>query len=492
MNITHLLNLSSMFIILCIITFFVTRSILNNDNKTLFSQKNQALKNVFIENIERFGFSIALDSNFNSNNSKIDSIITPFKLENEMLVLVYDYNSSLLAKNNADSIQYSVHKLPWGLDEEDNKTIKIDMKNQLIIQQLNLPGKKMVLLIVEKYYESNISVLHKLKNLFVLYFFLFLIFSFSILIYNNRLMIPLSDILKSYGLNSNFKIVKSKKGNDLELIGKYINSLENQIVMYDKKVEQLSQSRLNLENDLNMAKKIQNNLLPNLIQFKKWEKNFELYAHSESAYDIGGDFYDCFMIDNKHLLIAVADVSGKGIAAALYMTFAHSVLHSISDSELPINQLVEKLNDKLIAENVSEMFITIFIGIMNIETGNFDYCNAAHCYPILIKGEGGITELSASHGIPLGIFPNRTYESSSIVLSEGDQIVVFTDGLTDTTDENGLKYTTDVLRYNLLGAWFSSAKDIVVHIAKSINLFSGNTKPVDDLTILTLKYLGKK
>jgi hypothetical protein len=77
MNITHLLNLSSMFIILCIITFFVTRSILNNDNKTLFSQKNQALKNVFIENIERFGFSIALDSNFNSNNSKIDSIITP-------------------------------------------------------------------------------------------------------------------------------------------------------------------------------------------------------------------------------------------------------------------------------------------------------------------------------------------------------------------------------------------------------------------------------
>jgi sigma-B regulation protein RsbU (phosphoserine phosphatase) len=121
------------------------------------------------------------------------------------------------------------------------------------------------------------------------------------------------------------------------------------------------------------------------------------------------------------------------------------------------------------------MFVTVFLGILNINNGDFQYCNAAHNYPIKIHNEGRLEKLQTLMEF-LGIYPNRKYSDTTIKLNSGDQIFIYTDGLTDTTDENGLKYTVDVLKYNLMGRGFLTQK-VVEKINKSVINFRGNIKP---------------
>jgi phosphoserine phosphatase RsbU/P len=172
----------------------------------------------------------------------------------------------------------------------------------------------------------------------------------------------------------------------------------------------------------------------------------------------------------------------------LYMIFTLTLLRSISKPGLSVTDIIETLNNKLIEENISDMFVTIFMGILNTKTGEFIYCNAAHSYPCIITSEGDVLELSESHGIPIGIYPDRNYQYSTLFLKDGDQIFIYTDGLTDTIDENGLKYSVDVLKYNLMGTWFFSPNEVVEKIKNSVEHFRGKSRQVDDLTIIDLKY----
>ena len=146
----------------------------------------------------------------------------------------------------------------------------------------------------------------------------------------------------------------------------------------------MSKSSSGIENDLKIAKKLQHNLLPTLSSNLRDRKEFELYAFTESLYEIGGDFYDYFLVDDQNLLVAVADVSGKGIPASLIMIYTHTLLRSISETGLRASEIISALNNKLIEENISDMFVTVFLGILNINTGDFQYCNAAHNYPLII------------------------------------------------------------------------------------------------------------
>jgi sigma-B regulation protein RsbU (phosphoserine phosphatase) len=309
---------------------------------------------------------------------------------------------------------------------------------------------------------------------------------------NFKLTHSFNELINSIKNSNYLKSAISEKDNETEIIRKYIGILENQIVFYEKKNEKITLTNLNLENDLKLAKKLQRNLLPSITPTDTNHKEFELCAYSESAFDIGGDLYDYFLVDEEHLFIAVADVAGKGIPASLYMIYTHTLLRSITKPGNSVSYIIETLNNKLIEENISDMFVTIFMGILNITNGELIYCNSAHNFPYLITGKGDVIELSETHGIPIGIYPDRKYLSSAINLMDGDQIFIYTDGLTDTIDENGLKFSVDVLKYNLMGTWFFSAFEVVEKIKNSIKNFRGNSSPVDDLTILNLKFTPER
>ena len=276
--------------------------------------------------------------------------------------------------------------------------------------------------------------------------------------------------------------------NEAVLIPKSFDILENRLSLYEKNLEKITSKSQLLEKDLKIAQKLQRNLLPTLMPSLSERKEFSLYAISDSVFDIGGDLFDYFLIDDNHLLVAVADVSGKGIPASLFMIYTHTLLRSIPTPEMNASKIIENLNNKLIEENISDMFVTIFLGILNLSNGVLQYCNAAHCAPLIIGKEGTITEISDIHGIPVGIYPNKKYEQSMINLREEDQLFIFTDGLIDTIDENGLKYSIEVLKYNLMGTWFLNSKEVVEKIKNSIANFRGNIAPEDDLTIMDLKY----
>jgi phosphoserine phosphatase RsbU/P len=316
----------------------------------------------------------------------------------------------------------------------------------------------------------------------------FLLTILFVLLTNFKLTHSLYELTDSIKNDSSLKSAVSEKDNEIEIIRKYIGNLENQIIINEKKNEKITLTNLTLENDLKLAKKLQRNLLPSITPTDTNHKEFELCAYSESAFDIGGDLYDYFLIDDDHLFIAVADVAGKGIPASLYMIYTHTLLRSITEPGLSVSYIIESLNNKLIEENISDMFVTIFIGILNITSGELVYCNSAHNFPFLITGKGDVIELSETHGIPIGIYPDRKYLSSTVNLLDGDQIFIYTDGLTDTIDENGLKFSVDVLKYNLMGTWFFSALEVVEKIKNSVKQFRGNLHPVDDLTILNIKY----
>lgn len=303
-----------------------------------------------------------------------------------------------------------------------------------------------------------------------------------------RLTKSITDIVQNIKTSKYLNIDTIAYKNEVTLIAKSFDLLNNRLKLYEQNIEKITTESQLLEKDMKIAQKLQKNLLPTLIPSISNRKEFDLFAISDSVYEIGGDLYDYFLIDENHLLIAVADVSGKGIPASLFMIYTHTLLRSIPTPEMSVSKIIENLNNKLIEENISDMFVTIFLGILNLSSGEFQYCNAAHCAPLIIDKEGSITEIIDIHGIPVGIYPNKKYLESKVLLKDEDQIFIFTDGLTDTIDENGLKYTIEVLKYNMMGTWFLNPKEVVEKIKRSVTNFRGNIDPEDDLTILDLKY----
>lgn len=368
------------------------------------------------------------------------------------------------------------------------------MKNKRLIARLNYVhithfGFIFVLLTVAFYLlESHLT----LKLILPCLLLAFLLTVILVMLTNFKLTHTINELIQSLENNKYLKSLTLENDNEIEIVRKYVGILENKIIFYEKENEKLSSTRFNLENDLKLARKLQRNLLPTVNPTFTGHQEFEIYAYSESTFEIGGDLYDYYLVDDEHLIIAVADVAGKGIAASLYMIFTLTLLRLISKPRLSVNDIIETLNNKLIEENISDMFVTIFMGILNTKTGEFNYCNAAHSFPCLITVNGDVLELSESHGIPIGIYPERKYNSSTISLNNGDQVFIYTDGLTDTIDENSLKYSVDVLKYNLMGTWFDDTKEVVEKIRKSVEDFRGKSRPVDDLTILNLKYTPGK
>jgi phosphoserine phosphatase RsbU/P len=271
-------------------------------------------------------------------------------------------------------------------------------------------------------------------------------------------------------------------------IQRYIDSIQNQLDFYVKNLEKSKSEHQKFERDMEIARKLQSNILPRNVPEIICRTEFSIDAISEAAFELGGDFYDYFLLDNRHLVFVIGDIAGKGIPASLYMIFTHTLLRSIVVPGCSVAEIAGRLNKRLIEESVSDLFITMIIGMMDTSDGTIEYCNAAHNYPLIIRSNGEIEELTDTHGIPLGIYANKEFSSSKIQLSHNDQLFIYTDGLVDLKDENNMSFSVDVLRYNLMGAWFMEPEQVISKIQHDVKSFRGNVDPADDLTMLILKY----
>ncbi len=245
------------------------------------------------------------------------------------------------------------------------------------------------------------------------------------------------------------------------------------------------------ESELMVASKIQENSLPSIFPPFPDRPEIDIYASMTPAKEVGGDFYDFFMIDRDHLAIVIADVSGKGIPAALFMMVAKTLIkNQTMMGTIDPGEIFEKVNDQLCEGNRAEMFVTAFLGILSLSTGTLSYCNAGHEYPALKRTDGVFEIIRERHFPPLATMEDLAYRSKELLLNPGDILFVYTDGVTEATNSHkelfGLERMLDALNKATVGV----PEVIDVCVRQDIMAFVGDAEQFDDITMLSFKYNG--
>lgn len=246
-----------------------------------------------------------------------------------------------------------------------------------------------------------------------------------------------------------------------------------------------------LDKELLLARQIQSAALPSVFPPFPNCKEIDIYADMTPAKYVGGDFYDFFFISENKLAFLVADVAGKGIPAALFMMTAKVLLKSIALQGQGLKEVFETANAHLCESNTSRMFVTVWMGLLDITNGELQYVNAGHNAPILIQG--GVNQyLKGRTGFVLAGLNNMKYETKTVVLAPGDRILLYTDGVTEAKDKNNRFYGEKRLSELVDQVKDGSAEEICKAVKEDVNAFAANCEQADDITVLTVCYNGSE
>ena len=243
-----------------------------------------------------------------------------------------------------------------------------------------------------------------------------------------------------------------------------------------------------IEQELTLARTIQSSALPKVFSFPERDE-FELFASMKPAKEVGGDFYDFFFVDRDKLALVIADVSGKGIPAALFMMRSKTAIRSFAEAGGTPEEILAKTNDTLCEGNDAEMFVTAWIGIIDLTTGLMQCANAGHEYPVIRHAGEKYELIKDKHSLALAAMPGVKAKPYEIQLQKGDRIFVYTDGVPEAINENEQQYGTDRMLETLNAAMDKSITDTLPIISESINSFKGEAEQFDDITMLGFEYL---
>ena len=243
-----------------------------------------------------------------------------------------------------------------------------------------------------------------------------------------------------------------------------------------------------IENDLATAGEIQKAILPcKFPPFKELENSLDIYASMTPAKEIGGDFYDFFRIDNDRIGFVMADVSGKGIPAALFMAVSNTLLRSVAMVSETTNECLDEVNRLLCKASVNSMFVTILYGILNHKTGDIDFTNAGHNPTYVLRDNGTVENVKQHTNFVAGGIEGFKYQNDSTHLDPGDAIVLYTDGVTEAFNEKNEAFGDDGLVDSLSELYHEDSKTIIEELHNDLNEFIGETTQFDDITMLVIK-----
>ncbi|WP_308777087.1 SpoIIE family protein phosphatase [uncultured Bacteroides sp.] len=245
-----------------------------------------------------------------------------------------------------------------------------------------------------------------------------------------------------------------------------------------------------IKGDLAVAGEIQQAILPSKFPpFPDLVDKVDIFASMTPAKDVGGDFYDFFQIDADRIGFVIADVSGKGIPAALFMAVSRTLIRSTGLRGIPSNECISYANRLLCNESLDAMFVTVFYGIYTISTGVIDYTNAGHNPPYLLRRNNVVEALPLSQNFIVGVFDDFVYTNSTLTLEPGDALILYTDGVTEAFNEEKQQFGEKGLEKTLKSVPGADSKEIIEAIKEDVTDFSGNEPQSDDITILSLKRL---
>ena len=253
-----------------------------------------------------------------------------------------------------------------------------------------------------------------------------------------------------------------------------------------------SRQREVAENELKLATAIQETILPRKFPPYPDRKEFEIHASMDPAKEVGGDFYDFFMIDDDHLAMVIADVSGKGIPASLFMMVSKTLIktQTLANSSSTPSEILGRVNAQLCENNVLEMFVTVWIGILTISTGDLVYANAGHEYPALRHEGEEFALLKEKHSPPLGVMDGIRFREGAMKLRKGDILYVYTDGVPEAADNSQELLGTDRMIEILSKVKTDDPMEIDRIVREKIDVFTNGAAQFDDITMLCLRYEG--
>lgn len=275
---------------------------------------------------------------------------------------------------------------------------------------------------------------------------------------------------------------------ELEELNNSIFYLEQSVLSEQKELEQINRQKGKIDAELTIAREIQKGVLPEHFPQDADRDVTDVYAFNEPAREVGGDFYDFFLIDPTHLGLVIGDVSDKGIPAALFMMVSKLLIKEYAMKGLSPEIVLEQVNDRLFSFNRAEMFVTIWIGILDTETGILKTANGGHEYPIFRLGDEPFDYFHDKHGMAVAGMKRSKYTLHEIQMKPGDALFVYSDGAVDARNKDGDGFGVSRLLESVNRANTETATKLVHAVKKDVEEYSADTEPFDDITMLAMIY----
>ena len=266
-----------------------------------------------------------------------------------------------------------------------------------------------------------------------------------------------------------------------------IDRMEEQVQDYVDNLTKITAERERISTEMTLATRIQEAMLPSTFPAFPDRTDFDIYASMDPAREVGGDFYDYFLIDGDHLCLEIADVSGKGVPAALFMMASKIILANNAMMNLSPAEIIGRTNAAICSNNREEMFVTVWLGILELSTGKLRAVNAGHEYPAVRKPDGCFELLKDRHGFVVGGFEDEVYEEYELTLEPGAKLFVYTDGVAEAMDRERNQFGTDRMLEALNKDPAASPEQLLKNVRASVDAFVKEAEQFDDLTMLCLE-----
>ena len=371
-------------------------------------------------------------------------------------------------------------KVKWILNQIDNNT-SVNATGWRVVCHVPLHDDTILVQVV-----TAISI--------IMLTLLFFIIILSIVITVNWQLSPLGRIAEATDAiaqgNFNTKLPKVKGHSDISHLRDSFVSMQNELAKYIDDLRSTTEKKANMERDLHIAAKIQQGMLLKVFPAFPERSDIDIYGMQRAAKEVGGDIFDFLMRDDR-LYFLIGDVSGKGVPASLFMTVVGHLFRNVARYSTSASVIVEAINNGLAEGNDEDMFCTLFCGVLDMQTGKVDYCNAGHNAPIWIH-DSKTAFMKPEVNLPTGVIGEFEYKSEEILLSEGDALFLYTDGVTEAEnrDKDLFGDATTLAMVDLLKDM--PMRDLSDGVYDAVKQFVDGYEQSDDLTVLCLRWRGKK
>ena len=451
--------------------------------------KRMAVSLVYVIMVEQNGFDYFF-SIFNCVNNEVDNTsYVPWELGHRRQTTNEEYRQEYIKLYNKQAPYGTIYRI----NTKDGNNWHITTLVPIMDSNDDVAGLLCIQRPINEIYKARIPYLITIVISTIV--LVFLASAFAVFFMKKQLIGP----IRKVSFEATRFAQENKKGEELgdissfeELanLAKSIDTMETDMVNYMENLTVITAEKERIGTELALASAIQTGSIPNTFPAFPDRTDFDIFASMDPAKEVGGDFYNFFLVDNDHLAMVIGDVSGKGVPAALFMMVSNILASVRTQTGGHPAQILEFVNDKICESNKLDMFVTIWLGILELSTGKLIASNAGHEYPAIMHAGGSFELFKDKHGIVVGGMEGVRYTDYEIQLSPGDKIFVYTDGVPEATDGDNNMFGVDRMLSALNLELDASPEKVLGNVRSAVDAFVKDAQQFDDLTMLCMQYNG--